>query len=307
MLVSQIVGTVFGVSLFIIVLCLLISSIKIVPETNFWVVQRLGKYHKTLNKGVNFIVPIIDKVVVKENLKEKVLDFPAQSVITKDNATIRVDTVVYLKIFDPKLYSYGAETPLKAIENLVATTLRNLIGELELDQSLTSREVINSKLTKVLDEASDPWGIRVNRVEIQNIIPPKEVEQAMIRQMQAEREKRARILEAEGIKQSLILNAQGNKESTILNAEAVKERMILQAQAEKEKSILEAEGKRRAIELLNEANINDKILQYKALDEIKTLANGTATKIIIPPNLKDVASTMAVAKEVLFEDKNNEK
>ncbi|MGX9358368.1 SPFH domain-containing protein [Mycoplasma sp. 128] len=306
MTTAAILGIVFGF-LALLVIVLLCLSIKIVPETYFWIVQRLGKYHRTLEKGVNFIFPIIDRVVVKENIKEKVFDFPVQSVITKDNATIKVDTVVYLKIFDAKLYSYGAENPFKAIENLVATTLRNLIGELELDQSLTSREIINAKLTKTLDEASDAWGIRVNRVEIQNIIPPKEVEQAMIRQMQAERDKRARILESEGIKQSLILNAQGNRESVILNAEAAKEKIILQAEAEKQRILLEAQAKKQSIELLNEAKISKEVLQYKALDEIKTLANGTATKIIIPPNLSEIAKIMAVGKEVFQDNEKSKK
>ncbi|VEU70558.1 SPFH domain-containing protein [Mycoplasmopsis glycophila] len=286
-------------SLAIIVLALLILSIKIVAETHFYVIERLGKYHRVLSKGINFIIPFIDRVAVHDNTKEKVLDFPAQSVITKDNATIKIDTVVYLRIDDPKLFAYGAEKPIRAIENLVSTTLRNLIGELELDQSLTSREIINTKLTKILDTASDSWGIKVNRVEIQNIIPPAEVQEAMIRQMQAERDKRARILESEGIRQSEILKAQGYKESKILNAEANRTSMILEAEAAREKSILEAQGKKEAIELLSQAKITEQILNYKALEQLGELAHGNATKIILPPNLKDVAASMAVAQAVI--------
>ncbi|MEE3928630.1 SPFH domain-containing protein [Mycoplasmopsis ciconiae] len=281
---------------FIVILFLL--SIKVVNEREFYVVQRFGKYHKTLLKGINFIFPIIDKIYKKENLKEKVFDFPAQSVITKDNATIKIDTVVYLKIVDPKLFAYGAERPIFAIENLTATTLRNVIGELELDEALTSREIINTKLTKILDEASDAWGIKVNRVELQNIIPPSEVQEAMIRQMQAERIKRAQILESEGIKQSQILKAQGEKES-----------LILKAQGEKEALILEAEAKKKSIELVANSNLNPEYLKYLSILQIKELANGHATKIILPPNLNDITSVMTAGSAIYSEikDKTNDK
>ncbi|VEU58722.1 SPFH domain-containing protein [Mycoplasmopsis gallinacea] len=295
------------VAIFSLAVIILVSTIKIVSETNFYVVERFGRYHKILFKGLHFLVPFIERVVVKDSIKEKVFDFPAQSVITKDNATIKIDTVVYLKIEDPKLFAYGAENPIRAIEALVSTTLRNLIGELELDESLTSREIINSKLTSILDKASDSWGIKVNRVELQNIIPPHEVQEAMVRQMQAERDKRAQILEAEGIRQSEILKAQGYKESKILNAEANKRALILEAEAQKEKSILEAQGKKQAIELLNASEISAQVLNYKAIEELGNLANGRATKIIIPPNLGDVASSMAVAKAVLEEKESKEK
>ncbi|MFV8401040.1 SPFH domain-containing protein [Mycoplasma sp. 005V] len=302
-IIGTVFGSIFGLIFLIILIVGLVKSIVIVQETNFVIVQRLGKYHKTLGKGLHFIIPFLDRKALVENFKEKVMDFPAQSVITKDNATIKVDTVIYLKIVDAQLFAYGAERPWLAIENLTATTLRNLIGEIELDESLTSREIINAKLTKILDAASDPWGIKVNRIEIQNIIPPREVQEAMVRQMQAERDKRANILEAEGIRQSLILKAQGEKESTILNAEAEKQQKILQAEAEKQKRILEAQGEKEAIELINSAGINEAFLRLKSIQEWSEIANGQATKIILPPNLADVASVVAAGAEILKSDK----
>lgn len=300
---GAIIGLVLGLFFLILLIIFLAMGIKVVNETDFLIIERFGKYRTTLHKGINFIVPIIDKIRIKDNTKEKVFDFPAQQVITKDNATILVDTVVYLKIQDPKLFAYGAEKPIVAIRNLTSTTLRNLIGELELDQSLTSRDTINSKLTAILDRASDPWGIKVNRIELQNIMPPKEVQEAMIRQMQAERDRRAKILEAEGIRESEILKAQGYKESLILKAEANKRKIILEAEAIKEQLTLEAEGKKSALELLNQSPINESILQLKAIEQLGTLANGNATKIILPPNLKDVASSMAVAQAVIEKEK----
>ncbi|APJ38665.1 SPFH domain-containing protein [Mycoplasmopsis pullorum] len=296
---------IIGVSVFIglkLIVLILWKTLKIVSERDFYVVERLGKYNRTLTRGIRFLIPFFEKIVVRDNIKEKVFDFPAQSVITKDNATIKVDTVVYLQITDPKLFAYGAEQPFRAIENLTSTTLRNLIGELELDESLTSREMINSKLTNILDNASDAWGIKVNRIEIQNITPPHEVQEAMIRQMQAERDKRAQILEAEGIRQSKILKAQGEKESKILNAEAEKREMILKAEADKEKSILEAQGKKQAIELLNSSNISNEVLNLKAIEQLGILANGNSTKIILPPNLSSIASTMVTAAEIFKEE-----
>ncbi|QNM93479.1 SPFH/Band 7/PHB domain protein [Mycoplasma sp. Pen4] len=303
----QIILIIFGVLLLIFAIFLIAKSIVIVPETQFVVIQKFGKFTKILERGFHMIIPVIEKIAVRDNCKEKVFDFPAQSVITRDNATIKVDTVVYLKIVDPKLYAYGVEKPIFAIEMLTATTLRNLIGELELDESLTSREIINAKLTRILDEASDSWGIKVNRVEIQNITPPKEVQEAMIRQMQAERDKRAKILEAEGIKQSLILKASGEKESTILNAEAKKKETILEAEAKKEKFILEAEGEREAIDLINNSKLNPYILQLKAIQQLKELANGKATKIIIPPNLADVTKVIAAGASIFEEVTNKPK
>lgn len=280
----------------------LILSIKIIQQSEFAVVTRIGKYKKTLNNGLNFIIPFIDRIIKRENYKEKVLDFPEQDIITKDNAGIKVDTVVYLQITDPEKFVFGAENPMRAIENLAATTLRNLLGELELDETLTSRDTINSKLTYILDEASDPWGLKVHRVEIKNIIPPRDIQSAMEKQMRAEREKRANILEAEGQKLALVLKAEGEKASEILKAEAKKQAQILNAEAIKESEILEAEGQRQAINLLNEANLNPQILTYKSLEQLGKLANGQATKIILPPNLTDVAKTMAVASEMFKEN-----
>lgn len=274
------------------------SSLKIVAQSNFIIVERLGKYHKTLKNGLNFVIPFIDKVRLRDNYKEKVLDFDAQDVITKDNATIKVDTVVYLQITDPKLYAYGAEEPKRAIENLSATTLRNLLGELELDETLTSRDTINIKLADILDAASDSWGIKVHRVELKNILPPRDVQQAMEKQMRAEREKRATILEAEGQKEASILEAEGRKAATILNAEAENKSLVIKAEARKQSAILEAEGKKKSIDLVASANINKDVLTLKALDQLGVLANGNATKIILPPNLSNIASLMATGAEV---------
>ncbi|MGY6172592.1 SPFH domain-containing protein [Candidatus Mycoplasma pogonae] len=291
---GTIVGIIIGVGLAIFVIVALIMAFKIVPQTYFYVVERLGTYNRTLKNGLHFIVPFIDKIALKENLKEKVLDFPAQDIITKDNAAIKVDTVVYLQITDPKLFAYGAEKPLSAIENLSATTLRNLLGELELDETLTSRDTINSKLASILDAASDQWGIKVHRVELKNIIPPRDIQSAMEKQMRAEREKRANILEAEGYKVSKILEAEGQKSAAILKAEGIKQ-----------SSILEAEGQKKSIELLTSAQLNREVLTWKSIEQLGKLANGTATKIIIPPNLNDIATTMATASEI-FNTGNNE-
>ncbi|WP_029608736.1 SPFH domain-containing protein [Mycoplasma simbae] len=293
-----ILTVIIAIAVVLFILLPLIFSIKIVPQNEFAVVERLGKYNKTLKNGVNFVVPFIDKIVKKENFKEKVLDFPEQDIITKDNAGIRVDTVVYLKIVDPKLFVYGAENSMKAIENLSATTLRNLLGELELDETLTSRDTINSKLTLILDEASDSWGIKVHRVEIKNIIPPVDIQSAMEKQMRAEREKRASILEAEGKKAASILIAEGEKQSSILRAEAHKQAQILEAEAQRESEILRAQGKKEAIDLLNNSDINQQILTLKSIEELGKMADGKATKIIIPPNLASVASSMSLAAEM---------
>ncbi|WGI36327.1 SPFH domain-containing protein [Mesomycoplasma lagogenitalium] len=277
--------------LLILVLIAIIKSIKIIPQSEFAVVERLGKYQKTLGNGINFLVPFVDKIVLKDNYKEKTLDFPEQDIITKDNAGIRVDSVVYLQITDPKLYAYGAEKPMKAIENLSATTLRNLLGELELDETLTSRDTINSKLTLVLDEASDSWGIKVHRVEIKNITPPKDIQNAMEKQMRAEREKRANILEAEGLKAAEVLRAEAEKISQVLKAEG-----------QKEAEILKAQGQARSIELLNSSKISKDILTFKSLEQLGKLGDGQATKIIIPPNLASVASSMSVISELLKDE-----
>lgn len=279
----------------VLILLALSLSIKIVPQTSFYVIERFGVYKKVWNSGIHVKIPFIDRVALKGNYKEKVSDYEPQDVITKDNVLITVDTVVFYQITDAKLYTYGAENPNLALEKLSATTLRNLLGELDLDHTLTSREIVNNKLTSILDEASDAWGIKVNRVEVKNITPPKDVQKAMEKQMQAEREKRANILEAEGRKEASIKIAEGRSKALILEAEAHKEAKILKAQAERE-----------AIELITSAKITPEYLKYQSIEGLKTLADGNATKIIIPPNLADIASTMSVAAE-MFNDSKIEK
>lgn len=298
--------------LFLVVLLLLASCIRIVPQAQAMVVERLGAYLGTWSVGVHFMVPFIDRVAKKVILKEQVVDFAPQPVITKDNVTMRIDTVVFFQITDPKLYAYGVENPIMAIENLTATTLRNIIGEMELDQTLTSREVINTKMRASLDVATDPWGIKVNRVELKNIIPPAAIQDAMEKQMKAERERREAILRAEGEKKSTILVAEGKKESAILDAEADKQAAILHAEAEKEKRIKEAEGEAAAIlkvqqanadglRFLKEAGADETVLRLKSLEAFMAAADGKATKIIIPSEIQGVAglvkSVVEVAKE----------
>ncbi|QDY88093.1 SPFH domain-containing protein [Mycoplasma anserisalpingitidis] len=279
----------------LLILLALSLSIKIVPQTSFYVIERFGVYKKVWNSGIHVKIPFIDRVALKGNYKEKVSDYEPQDVITKDNVLITVDTVVFYQITDAKLYTYGAENPNLALEKLSATTLRNLLGELDLDHTLTSREIVNNKLTSILDEASDAWGIKVNRVEVKNITPPKDVQKAMEKQMQAEREKRANILEAEGRKEASIKIAEGRSKALILEAEAHKEAKILKAQAERE-----------AIELITSAKITPEYLKYQSIEGLKNLADGNATKIIIPPNLADIASTMSVTAE-MFNDSKVEK
>ena len=276
---------------------LIFTNIKIVPQSKAYVIERLGTYHTTWQTGLHLKIPFIDRISKKVSLKEQVVDFRPQPVITKDNVTMQIDTVVFFQITDPKLYCYGVENPLSAIENLSATTLRNIIGELELDSTLTSRDTINAKIRVILDEATDPWGIKVNRVELKNIIPPREIQDAMEKQMKAERERREAILRAEGEKQSRILVAEGHKESKILEAEAEKQSAILRAEAVKEAKIREAEGEAEAIakvqqanaeaiKLLNEANANETVLRIKALEAFGKAADGQATKIIIPSEIQ---------------------
>ena len=294
----------------VILLVTIVSCIKIVPQATACVIERLGAYHATWSTGVHFRVPIIDRVARRVSLKEAVVDFPPQPVITKDNVTMHIDTVVFYRIVDPKLYAYGVERPMMAIENLTATTLRNIIGELELDATLTSRDVINSKITNVLDVATDAWGIKINRVELKNIMPPKEIQDSMERQMKAERERREKILQAEGEKKSAILVAEGEKESAILRAEAEKESAILRAEAVKEAKIREAEGEAEAIlkiqqatangiEMINKAAPADGVLKLKALDAFTAAANGTATKIIIPSEIQGLAGLAAGVTEAV--------
>ena len=294
----------------VVVIIALICNIKIVPQAKAYVIERLGGYHATWNTGVHFTVPIIDRVASKISLKENVVDFPPQPVITKDNVTMQIDTVVFFRILDPKQYTYGVERPMMAIENLTATTLRNIIGDLELDATLTSRDVINSKITHVLDEATDPWGIKINRVELKNIMPPKEIQDSMEKQMKAERERREKILQAEGEKKSAILVAEGEKESPILRAEAEKESAILRADAAKEALILEAEGKAEAIlkvqeatakgiAMINEAAPSDGVIRLKSLEAFEKAADGQATKIIIPSEIQGLAGLASGISEAL--------
>ena len=274
------------VLLFII---LVVSNIIIVPQASAYVIERLGAYQQTWGTGLHFKIPLIDRVANKVTMKERIADFKPQPVITRDNVTMQIDTVVYFFVSDPKLYTYGVVQPLSAIENLTATTLRNLIGELELDQTLTSRDIINSKMRAILDEATDPWGIKVNRVELKNIIPPKEIQDAMERQMKAERERREAILKAEGEKKSAILIAEGEKESAILRAEAVKEQKIKEAEGQAEALMKVQTALADSIKLLNAADASDAVLKLKALEAFQAAANGQATKIIIPSELQGLA------------------
>lgn len=288
------------VVLVIALLALVFANIRVVPQSKAYVIERLGTYFTTWQTGLHVKVPFIDRIAKVVSLKEQVVDFKPQPVITKDNVTMQIDTVVFYQITDPKLYCYGVESPISAIENLSATTLRNIIGELELDSTLTSRDTINAKIRVILDEATDPWGIKVNRVELKNIIPPREIQDAMEKQMKAERERREAILRAEGEKQSRILVAEGHKESKILEAEAEKQSAILRAEAVKEAKIREAEGEAQAIatvqqasaeaiKLLNEANANEAVLKLKALEAFAKAADGQATKIIIPSEIQSIA------------------
>ncbi len=303
-------GFVSVVIFLIILVWIFVNCIKIVPQAHAYVVERLGAYQATWGVGIHFKMPFVDRVARKVLLKEQVADFAPQAVITKDNVTMRIDTIVFYQITDPKLYAYGVENPIMAIENLTATTLRNVIGEMELDQTLTSREVINAKMSTTLDLATDPWGIKVNRVELKNIIPPAAIQDAMEKQMKAERERREAILRAEGEKKSTILVAEGKKESAILEAEAEKQSAILRAEAQKEKMIREAEGQAEAImkvqqanadgiRMVKEAGADDAVLQLKSLEAFGKMADGQATKIIVPSDLQGIASLATTFKEVV--------
>lgn len=296
-------GLILSAVLIIIVIIIVLNTIKIVPQSYAYVVERLGAYNHTMNVGLHIMVPFVDRISNRVSLKEQVMDFQPQPVITKDNVTMQIDTVVYFQITDPKLFTYGVVRPINAIETLTATTLRNIIGELELDETLTSRDIINSRMRSILDEATDPWGIKVNRVEVKNIIPPRDIQEAMEKQMRAERERREAILVAEGRKQAAILNAQGDKESLVLRATAEKEAAIARAegQAEALRLVYEAQGK--AINYINAANPNDAYVQLEGLKALKDLSNGTATKIIVPSNLQGLAGTLTSAAEILKEDK----
>ena len=288
--------------LFILVLLLIIPNIKVVPQAKTYVIERIGSYYVTWKNGLHFKLPFIDRVANRVSLKEIVKDFPPQPVITKDNVTMQIDTVVYFQITDAKLYTYGVENPISAIETLTATTLRNIIGELELDQTLTSRDIINSKMRSILDEATDPWGIKVNRVEVKNILPPRDIQEAMEKQMRAERERREAILRAEGEKKSSILIAEGEKESAILRAEAQKESQIRVAEGEAEALLKVKEAEAKGIELLKNAQADQGVLTLKSLEALTELANGNATKIIVPNDLINVATLGTTIKE-MFDDK----
>ena len=291
-------GFILSAVFIIIVIIIVLNTIKIVPQSYAYVVERLGAYNHTMNVGLHIMVPFVDRISNRVSLKEQVMDFQPQPVITKDNVTMQIDTVVYFQITDPKLFTYGVVRPINAIETLTATTLRNIIGELELDETLTSRDIINSRMRSILDEATDPWGIKVNRVEVKNIIPPRDIQEAMEKQMRAERERREAILVAEGRKQAAILNAQGDKESLVLKEAAIAR---AEGQAEALRLVYEAQGK--AINYINAANPNDAYVQLEGLKALKDLSNGTATKIIVPSNLQGLAGTLTSAAEILKEDK----
>ena len=290
-------GWIIGVILVVILFVIIISNIAVVQQSRAYVIERLGAFQEVWGVGLHFKIPFIDRVARRVSLKEQVLDYPPQPVITKDNVTMQIDTVVYFQITDPKLYTYGVEQPMAAMETLTATTLRNIIGDLELDQTLTSRDVVNTKMRAILDEATDPWGIKVNRVELKNILPPKDIQSSMEKQMKAERDRRQAILQAEGQKKSAILIAEGERESAILQADAEKQAAILRAEAEQQAAILKADGEAQAIravqqaladslELLNKSAPNDQVVKLKAIEAMQKMAEGQATKIIIPSEMQ---------------------
>ena len=288
----------------IVLAILVISGIKIIPQSKAYVIERLGSYNRTLHNGLNFVIPIIERISNKVTLKEQVRDFAPQPVITKDNVTMQIDTVVYFQITDPKLYTYGIEMPISAIENLTATTLRNIIGELELDETLTSRDLINSKMRAILDEATDPWGIKVTRVEVKNILPPSDIQEAMEKQMRAERERREKILQAEGEKKAAILTAEGEKQSMILRAEAKKEAQVKEAEGEAEAILKIQKATAEGLKLLKEANVDESVLKLKSYEAFIEAANGKSTKIIIPSDLQSLTTVTTTVNELLDKDKN---
>lgn len=285
--------------LLILVVVLIVPNVKVIPQAKTYVIERLGSYYETWKNGLHFKIPFIDRISNIVSMKEIVKDFAPQPVITKDNVTMQIDTVVYFQITDPKLYTYGVENPINAIENLTATTLRNIIGDLELDQTLTSRDIINSKMRAILDEATDPWGIKVNRVEVKNILPPRDIQEAMEKQMRAERERRESILKAEGEKKSSILIAEGEKESAILRAEAHKESQIKMAEGEAEALLKLKRAEADGIKLLKEAKADSSVLTLKSYEALEKVANGQSTKIIVPSNLQNVATIGTVINEMI--------
>ena len=289
--------------IFIFIAVLLMYSVRIIPQSNAYVVERLGAYHQTYQRGLHIILPIIDRVAGRISLKEQVKDFAPQPVITKDNVTMMIDTVVYFQILDPKLYVYGVVNPINAIENLSATTLRNIIGELELDETLTSREIINSKMRSILDEATDPWGIKVNRVEVKNILPPKDIQEAMEKQMRAERERRSVILTAEGEKRSAILKAEGEREAVILRASGKKESLITEAEGQAQAIERVYRAQALGVELINASNPQQAFLTVKSVESLEKVANGQATKIIIPSEIQNLAGLLASVKGIVEDEK----
>lgn len=292
------IGPLIWIILLILLIAFIASNIVIVPQARAYVIERLGTYRDTWNTGLHFKVPLFERIARKVTLKEQVVDFPPQPVITKDNVTMQIDTVVYFQITDPKMFTYGIESPMAAIENLTATTLRNIIGDLELDQTLTSRDIINTKMRAILDEATDAWGIKVNRVELKNIEPPVEIRQAMEKQMKADREKRASILLAEGEKQAAITRAEGEKESAILRAEAVKQQRIREAEGEAEALLTVQKAQADAIRMINEANPNHNYLALRSMEAMEKVADGKATKLIVPSDMQNLAATVSAIKEI---------
>ena len=289
-------------ALIVIAFVIIIANISVVQQSRAYVIERLGAFHSVWGVGMHFKIPFLDRIARKVSLKEQVLDYPPQPVITKDNVTMQIDTVVYFQITDPKLYCYGVEQPMMAMETLTATTLRNIIGDLELDQTLTSRDVVNTKMRSILDEATDPWGIKVNRVELKNILPPREIQNAMEKQMKAERERRESILQAEGQKASQILVAEGEKQSAILKADAQKQARIMQAEGEATAILKVQQAMADSLKLLNEAAPNDQVIKLKALEALEKVADGKATKLIIPSEIQGLAGLAASAKAVLSDD-----
>ena len=291
------------VFLFVILLVFAIASLRVVPEAQTCVIQRFGRYHATWGPGVHFLVPVMDSVAKKISMKEQVADFEPQPVITKDNVTMQIDTVVYFKIFDPQMFTYGVERPITAIENLCATTLRNIVGGMDLDSTLTGRDTINGEITQILDEATDKWGIKINRVEVKNIMPPREIQESMEKQMKAERDKRQAILLAEGEKQAAITRAEGEKESAILRADAAREKAIREAQGQAEAILTVQRARAESIKLMNEANPSQRVLALQGLDALGKVADGQATKIIIPSELQNLGGLIPTMKELASEEK----
>jgi len=298
---------IFAIVVIAIILFIALASIRIIRQAEARVVERLGKFHRVLHSGVHFIIPIFERVGDVVSLKERVADFQPQPVITKDNVTMQIDTVVYFQVTDPKLFTYGVDRPINAIENLTATTLRNIVGELELDETLTSRDTVNAKMRSILDDATDPWGIKINRVELKNILPPKDIRDAMEKQMRAERERRESILRAEGEKKSMILVAEGEKESKILRAEADKQAQILEAEANMAKIQKEAQGVAEAIKMINDSKPSSQYLQIRAYEALESLADGQSTKIIVPSEIQNLSSVIASLTEVAKSDAKSAK